>query len=244
MKCPECQREMSEGALFCNGCGAALTDMPLIDADPAEHGKTKFYWPRWSIYALAIISFCIVICIALISIRTPKTPAIHGSDYQSSNPSSVTSEIRAEYSKIFTDAAIPDRPASDEMKKYDYQAYAKETEEGYIEKWEFGYKNETLYALARTFYISRDYVAAYYKKDSVSTADINRFVNTFVGDPLPSQSFITVKRSVGASHGVIVLTAVKLDNAENYKAIFGNDKTNVSYLNNWLISNGFTTMYE
>ncbi len=253
MKCSVCQREMSAGALFCDGCGAPLTDLLITDTSfDTASPKSKLHWPKWSIYSLVTFAFCIVVCVMLIFMRSPKTPAISNSDpasslnssQTSSDPSSVKPTANAAYTKIFTDAAIPDRPASADLKKYDYQAYAKETESGYIEKWEFGYKGETLYALSRTFYITDDYVAAYYQKDSATVSDMTRFVNSFVSDPLPSQSFITVKRSVGTSHSVIILTAVKLDNPQNYKEVFGSDSTTVSYLNDWLISNGFETMYK
>jgi uncharacterized membrane protein YvbJ len=72
MNCPECGREVREGAQFCNHCGARLNAewRPEQQERAEPRWKRRVYELRWIIVAYLVVSCVCMSCACLLGYRT------------------------------------------------------------------------------------------------------------------------------------------------------------------------------
>lgn len=117
-----------------------------------------------------------------------------------------------EYEEIFTSHNIVDMPAIFLM--MDYAAFASIDEDGWIEKMEYGYKNDIVMEMIDTIYCPLDEEMT----DDESKAQLEDSLKEAYAE-YTDLSFCTVTIDMGNSYCIIKLHFTDLDNADNVMAL-------------------------
>lgn len=187
MFCGNCGKQLPEGARFCGSCGAKVLDTPV--AQPASAPKAAPQKPakKKTPLLVRLLIFAVVygVCyflgggIARTFMDEPKATSIPGIIIYTPAPAAVTyappatinikaPELNinlpaASYSQVFSDNHITVTPAS--FPKMDYSAFVREGEEGIIEHFEIGAKNDKVIRLVETLYVPAHGMSAAEKEE-------------------------------------------------------------------------------
>lgn len=251
MFCPKCGKVLPDGANFCDGCGAVISE-----AAPPKKAKNSAF-PPWIITIIVILSLAVIGTAALLIytiVAENKTPTSAesntsstsyvqtssdntssdngSSDNQSSDSSDTSSDderqVNPTYEKFYSDCGLTPPPLSRVISAYDeYDKYAISLDNLIIDEYEAGYENGIVMEMNRYIHFTEGYIKTYYEKDSITEADIQAFKEMMVDSEyyatLLGRKNVTCKMETVGQGVVITQRIVDLDDTENLKEMFGAD---------------------
>lgn len=202
MFCPNCGKQIPDGTRFCTNCGAQLANAPTPQAP--EKKKT----PLWVSILVGVVAFALAFTVSYgfvsgedSSDRKAETPVITVATEAPANP---------DYEAVFTRNSIVDIPSLFFM--LDSAHFVSESEEGTVEKLEFGYEGDLIKEMVNVVYLP---MGAYTEEEKAGIDAAMK--ETF--SPYEAYDFVTIDYQMGNLYYVLTLRCTDLEDMDNIKVM-------------------------
>lgn len=243
MFCTKCGKELNVDAKFCDGCGAQIGVEEIKEA-PKKRKKTGLI-----IAIIAIVLAFIIGALALIgwlaesylqNLDTDNYDVFEDVEIDLDEITSEddTQDVNDAYEEVFTSHNIIDSPAVFMM--LDSASFVIESEDGMVEKIEFGYEDDIVKEMVNTVYYPITGLSAE-EVDAIDSSMRTAF-SAYEEDGFCSVSYNTL-----SDYFVITINFTSLDNADNvqkmadFGMLTGSDVTviSMSETESGLLSSGY-----
>lgn len=147
MYCSKCGKEIPDNSVFCGNCGTAVQKQTSTTVSKKEQ-KRPSVWLSLAVIAAVFLIGKLVIAPSMLSETESNQDSYHQEEQVESSSDFVSAS--ADYSEIFSSRNIVEMPAMFMM--LDSSAFASVSEDGIIEKLEFGYENDNIKEMVNTLY--------------------------------------------------------------------------------------------